>query len=206
MKMANEEKERFCTFMAALLAPPDDALADDLRQDGLLSWLESFTREWGGDTGGLLQKVSAGDSVSVLQREYARLFFEPQGEKVSLVESTYKPWTVNKKCGMVFGASRGLVMGDSALHMLELYEQLSLEVPEAFRSTPDHLVLQLEFLAMLYRSASREQVGQFIEDHLDWIGELKAEVEKANPHPFYRSAIQLIDSFLQNEARNGEVN
>jgi TorA maturation chaperone TorD len=207
--MTNQEKERFCAFAAALLAPPDDALAEDLQQDGLLSWLEASAQEWGGErrlASALLQEAKDEDALSVLKREYARLFVDTEGEKISLVESSYKPWTVDKKCGMVFAASRGLVMGDAALHVSELYRHLSLEVPEEFRSTPDHLVLELEFLALLYRSVSHKEVHRFIGDHLDWIGELKKEVEKANPHPFYRNAIRLIASFLQNEARNGKVN
>ena len=67
------------------------------------------------------------ESLPALQEEYARLF-GPWDEKISLVESTYKPWTGDKQCGMVFAASKGLVMGDHALHMLELYRQSSLEV------------------------------------------------------------------------------
>ena len=106
---------------------------------------------------------------------------------------------------MVFAASKGLVMGDSALHMRELYRQASLEVPEEFRSMPDHLVLELEFLALLYHSATPEQIEGFIGDHLDWIPELKERMEKANPHPFYRNAVELIHLFLQHETKNGKV-
>ncbi len=106
---------------------------------------------------------------------------------------------------MVFAASTGLLMGDCALHMQEIYRQLSLEVPEEFRSMPDHLVLELEFLALLYRFASDEQIERFIEDHLDWIPELKGAMEKANPHPFYRNAVELIHLFLQHETKNGKV-
>jgi TorA maturation chaperone TorD len=96
----------------------------------------------------------------------------------------------------------GLVMGDSALHMQAVYRQLSLEVPEVFGSMPDHLVLEMEFLALLYRSGSVEQTQRFIGDHLDWVPELKAALEKANPHPFYREAVEIIHLFLQQEAKN----
>ena len=159
-------------------------------------------------TGSFRRALSKGadkeESLSALQEEYTRLFGEWE-EKISLVESTYKPWTKDKECGMVFAASKGLVMGDYALHMLELYRQSSLEVPEAYRSRPDHLVLELEFLALMYRSASDEQIERFIGDHLDWIPELKEAMEKAKPHPFYRNAVELLHLFLQNETKNGKV-
>lgn len=203
--MTDSEKERFCVFAAAILAPPDGAMLDDLEQDDLRRLIGAFVRRWGG--GGqmpalFVREGSRDDFLSVLQGEYGRLFGQWEGRRISLVESTYKPWTTDKGCGMVFAASTGLVMGDSALHMEAIYRQLSLEVPEAFCSMPDHLVLELEFLALLYRSGSAEQIERFIGDHLDWIPELTAAVEKADPHPFYRDAVGIIHLFLQREAKN----
>ncbi|MBI4634069.1 MAG: molecular chaperone TorD family protein [Deltaproteobacteria bacterium] len=207
--MTNGEKEQFCAFAASLLAPPDVAMVDDLRQEELRSLIEAYAREWGGDRqlpSALTKEAGKKDFLSTLQEEYARLFGQWEGEKISLVESAYKPWTTDKECGMVFAASTGLVMGDYALHMLEIYRQLSLKVPEEFRSMPDHLVLELDFLALLYKFASSAQIERFIGDHLDWVPELKEAMEKANPHPFYRNAVELIHLFLQNEAKNEKGN
>jgi TorA maturation chaperone TorD len=207
IKMSNQEKGQFCWFAAALLARPDAALLDDLLQERLCSRLEMLIGLWGGGAelfSGLLGRLNSEDFLQTLEQEYGRLFVEQEGSKISLVESTYKPWTSDKSCGMVFSASKGLVMGDSAIHMLDIYEELSLDVPEEFRSMPDHLVLEMEFLALLYQSAPQETIDGFIEDHLDWIQELRGEMEKANPHPFYWNAIHLIDLFLKNEAKNRE--
>lgn len=207
--MTSGEKERFCAFAASIFAPPDGAMMDDIGQDELRTLIEGFARQWGGDAQLPLLFVNQGDRedfLVVLQEEYRRLFGQWEGERISLVESTYKPWTTDKGCGMVFAASTGLVMGDSALHMQAIYRELSLEVPEAFRSMPDHLVLELELLAQLYRSGSREQIERFIGDHLDWIPALKAALEKADPHPFYRDAVEIIHQFLQQESKNGKGN
>ncbi len=206
--MTNGEKERFCAFAAALLAPPDKALVDDLQQDELHASLHAHIQTWGGDMR-LLSAFSSDPSrdglLCALQAEHARLFVERDGANISLVESTHKPWTADKDCGMVFAASIGLLMGDCAIHMLSLYQQSAIEIPEEFRSMPDHLVLELEFLALLYQSGSNEQIEQFIGDHLDWIPELQEEMERANPHPFYRNAVELIYLFLQHELQNGKV-
>jgi len=203
MAMTNGEKERFCAFAASMIAPPDGAMMNDLEQDELRMLIGKCVRRGGGRQ---LPAIfgEAGKRVeflAVLQAEYERLFGQWEGERISLVESTYKPWTMDKGCGMVFAASKGLVMGDSALHMQAIYRQLSLEAPETFTSMPDHLVLELEFLTLLYRSGSNEQVQRFIRDHLDWIPELKAAMEKADPHPFYREAVEIIHLFLQQEAK-----
>jgi TorA maturation chaperone TorD len=206
--MTSGEKERFCAFAASLLAPPEVAMVDDLRQAELRPMIEFYVREWGGDghlPSGLIKEANKEDFLSTLQGEYARLFGQWEGEKISLVESTYKTWTTDKECRMVFASSKGLFMGDCALHMIEIYRQLSLEVPEAFRSTPDHLVLELELLALLYKSTPSEQTERFIGDHLDWIADLRETLEKANPHPFYRNAVELIHLFLQNETNTGKV-
>jgi len=203
--MTNTEKERFCLLASSLFAPPDGAVLADLRQEGLHPLIEAYAREWGAESRLTEELAQAGDaSLPLLREEYSRLFGAWQ-EKISLVESTYKPWTGDRQCGMVFAASKGLVMGDHALHMLELYRQSSLVVPEEYRSMPDHLCLEMEFLALLYRWASAEQVQRFIADHLDWIPELKEAVEKAAPHPFYRSAVELLHRFLHCETRNGKV-
>ena len=201
--MTNREKEQFCAFAASLFAPPYGTIVDDLQKDGLLSVIGATVRNWGGGgrfhAGSPQAKDKAG-YLSVLQNEYARLFGERE-EKISLVESTYKPWTDDKECKMVFAASKGLIMGDHALHMQELYRQASLEIPEEYRSRPDHLVLELEFLALMYRFAPDEAIERFIGDHLDWIPELKAAMENAKAHPFYANAVELLHLFLQKETK-----
>lgn len=193
---------------ASLLAPPDGEMVEQLKQGEFWSLLEENIREWGGDPQ-LLADLSAdkgpeGD-LSALQREYERLFVNLSGQRVSLVESTYKPWTGDGSCALAFAGDKGLLMGDAALHMREIYGQLSLEVPEELCSTPDHLLLELEFLSLLYHSATPEQIQGFIEDHLDWVPDLKERLDQADPHPFYRRAIEVINLFLEKERKEGKA-
>jgi len=202
--MTNEEKGNFCAWAVSLLVPPDEETAGYLREGEIQSLLAENITEWGGDPGLLAElagEKDPGGDLPALQEEYDRLFAALPGQRISLVESTYKPWTGDDSCALAFGGDKGLLMGDGAVHMREIYSRLSLEVPEEFRSTPDHLLLELEFLSLLYRSAAPEQIQGFIADHLDWVPELKERVDQAASHPFYRRAIELLNLFLLHERR-----
>ena len=201
------EKEQFCLLAAALLAPPDRDLVNDLQREEIRLQLDACVRPLHADRRILTPFFQGSDDAAFLARlksEYLRLFDQREGERISLVESTYKPWTVDQTCAMAFATSRGLLMGDPALHMLKLYEDAAIEIPDQFRSRPDHLVLELEFLGLLYQAGSPDQISQFIRDHLDWIPALKTELEKAGPHDFYRNSIDLIDLFLQHQQEHRE--
>jgi TorA maturation chaperone TorD len=178
--MTRNEKEQFSARMAAVFAPPDKAFLETLqREEPVLFPNEEI-------------------SLDVLQKDYIRLFSDPYEGKISLVESTYKPWTVDKTCPLGFSAEKGLLMGDCALHIQNIFQALSLSVPPDFQGTPDHLVLELELLSHLYRFASGDQIRQFIEDHLDWVPDLRDEVQKADPG-FYGWAVERLLDFLKEE-------
>ena len=199
--MTNEEKGAFCAFAASLLTEPDAEMVASLDQEGVGSLLDGCVRACGGDED--LAALFIGQSrrdgfLTDIQAEYARLFGPWEGRKISLVESTYKPWTADKTCPLGFSGEKGLLMGDCALHIQNIFRTLSLKVPPDFLGMPDHLVLELELLSYLYRFASEDQIGQFIEDHLDWIPNLRDELQRADPG-FYGRAVERLLDFLNRE-------
>ncbi|OGP54089.1 MAG: hypothetical protein A2Y65_12750 [Deltaproteobacteria bacterium RBG_13_52_11] len=96
-------------------------------------------------------------------------------------------------------------MGDSAIHLLEIYRACNLEITEEFKGCPDHIVMELEFLFYLYQSATDIEIKTFIEDHMDWIPLLKEEFKRFHPHPFYVSTLEVLDLFLNRERERLEV-
>ena len=178
--MPRSEKEKFSALMAAVFAPPDQILLENLQREG-----SSICRE---------EEIS----LDTIRKNYVRLFSDVCGEKISLVESTYKPWTADKTCPLGFSREKGLLMGDCALHIQNIFQALSLRVPPDFQGTPDHLVLELELLSHLYRFASEEQIRRFIEDHLDWIPNLRDELQRADSG-FYGRAVERLLDFLNEE-------
>lgn len=85
------------------------------------------------------------------------------------VESLYKRWSERE--GNAFGAARGLYLGDSARHMMALYQELELEVPQEFASMPDHLSLELEVLALFLEAGNHAAARTFAAEHLDWLAD-----------------------------------
>jgi TorA maturation chaperone TorD len=211
--MTGNEKETISRIMASLFYPPDQETVKQIHEGSLHSFLQRYVRSCGGDSGllnGFLMEGDPGILLKDLGEEYSRLFSELNEEGISLVESFYKPWTLDPHCTLPFASQRGFLMGDSALHLLEIYRQCGLEAADEWKGAPDHLVLELEFLSTLYRRATDLEVNQFMKDHLDWIPLLKEEIERSRPHPFYRSALEVLDLFLGQERkrleekRNGE--
>ncbi len=212
--MTGQEKETLCQLLASLFCRPDQEMVRQIHGEAFRSFLERCVKSCGGDSdllNGFLLKGDPEVFLKDLREEYDRLFSELGDGGVSLVESFYKPWTLDSHCTLPFASQSGFLMGDSALHLLEIFRQCGLEVADERRGTPDHLTVELDFLSYLYRCTADGEVEQFIKDHLDWISLLKEKIDRSGPHPFYRSALEMLDLFLGQERkrleekRNGET-
>jgi putative dimethyl sulfoxide reductase chaperone len=206
--MTSQAKEYFCQLLASLFYPPDQELVKQIHQKTLYSFFEKYIQSRGGTEDllkGFLTKEEFENLLEDLKNEYGRLFSSLSEESISLVESFYKPWTRDASCSLPFASDRGLLMGDSAVHLLEIYHQCGLEVSEEFKGCPDHIAMELEFLSYLYQWATDIEIRKFIEDHLDWIPFLKEELKRFRPHSFYVSTLEVLDLFLNKERERLEV-
>ena len=68
-----------------------------------------------------------------LKEEYDRLFSDTGEERISLVESFYKPWTQDPHCSLPFAKEKGFLMGDSAIHLSTLFQHCGLEVEDPLK-------------------------------------------------------------------------
>ena len=209
MEVTNADRERFLEILACLFSPPDREIVELVRQGNIHSLFLHYFQIWGEDTNLLEGFLTEGGPEIIsrdLKEEYSRLFSPEAGsKKISLVESFYKVWTQDPHCPLPFATEKGLLMGDSALHLLALYKQCGLEVEGEYQGTPDHLVMELEFLSFLYERATDKEIKIFIEDHLDWITLLREEFKEFHCHPFYRSALEVLILFLHKEKERLEV-
>jgi putative dimethyl sulfoxide reductase chaperone len=206
--MADQQKGNLCSLIAFLFSPPDEEMVEQILQGGVHSFFQRYAQSWGEDSGylqGFLKKDDPGILLKDLGNEYDRLFSRLNNDSISAVESVYKRWTQDSHCSLPFASERGLLMGDSAIHLLEIYRQTGLDMAEEFQGCPDHIVLEVEFLSHLYRGATDKEVKRFIEDHLDWVPLFKEELMKLHPHPFYKSLLEVLDLFLTMERKRLEM-
>ena len=200
--MTNQEKEHFCQILASLFYPPDLELVKQIHQGTVYSFFKEHIELQGEEKDflkGFLEGEGSENLLEDLSDEYDRLFSGLSQDSISLAESFYKPWTEDPHCALPFASETGLLMGDSALHLLEIYHQCGLEASEEFKGCPDHIAMELEFLSYLYRWATDVEIEMFIKDHLNWIPLLKEELDRRHPHPFYVSALEVLALFVNRE-------
>jgi TorA maturation chaperone TorD len=193
--------------LSSLFCPPDQGMVEQFSQGHLHAFFKNYIQSWEGEIE-ILEGFSTLSPPQMLlqelEEEYDRLFSDMGKERISLVESFYKPWTQDPHCTLPFAKEKGFLMGDSAVHLSTLFRQCGIEVSGPFKTTPDHLVIELEFLSYLYQEAGDMEIKQFIEGHLDWVHFLKKGFQEAHAHAFYVSLVEVLDLFINREKRRLE--
>ncbi|TVQ37283.1 MAG: hypothetical protein EA384_12445 [Spirochaetaceae bacterium] len=115
------------------------------------------------------------------------------------VESIYKVWTTDPSCEMPFARETGLLQGDSAQHLYQIYREIGFELPTAYADRPDHLVLELEFMGLLVEADNPASQQLFLSQHLDWLPQLIADAQRKEAHPLYLDLFGWIEAFLSLE-------
>ncbi|MEQ6377359.1 molecular chaperone TorD family protein [Bacillaceae bacterium S4-13-56] len=136
------------------------------------------------------------------KRNYNRTFIGTGRPFATPVESVYKVWSTNPALqSSPMARSKGYFNGDSAMHIRYLFEELNIEIPEEYKMMPDHLTLLLEFLAFLIGSDYEIYAKQFIQDHLDWLGDFFYKLQTLENSELYVVVTDLIRQVLSEEKR-----
>lgn len=136
-----------------------------------------------------------------LPEKYWEAFESPLPERVPLVESYYRVWTEDPGCESPIAKKRGFLLSDHALHMERLLELAGWSLPVPFAVRPDHLVVELEFMALLCEEAPLEVQAQFFRDHLTWVGKAADLAREGEIDDLYRRILDYLVLFLQEEER-----
>jgi DMSO reductase family type II enzyme chaperone len=140
----------------------------------------------------------AQDGEGDLEVEYNRLFVGPGAPRVYPYESLYR-------------GSMSLVMGPSAGEVLQAYRRNGLAIDTAFKDLPDHIAVELEFMARLCceearaGSAGRADVAlrlkqeqrSFLDAHLaTWLPAMCEKVIRETTSTIYRGFAEIAAIFV----------
>ena len=114
----------------------------------------------------------------------------------SPVESVYKVWTSDESFQVPMKNQKGHLLGDSALHVRHIIQELGLEIPAEYEMMPDHLTILLELFSYLNEQGLMDEAEQFKRDHLDWLPDLYDSINKVKSNQPYKSAVLILNELL----------
>lgn len=196
-----KEKKRAQIYLALarLLQPPQKEIWHDLRSGQMDKMLQEALGEESIPVPFPIDKVPG--TFDELLAAYNTMFVH-QATRVHPIESVYRKWSEDDTCTLSFASNRGYLMSNRAMHMLYLYREAGLEVPEQFKMAPDHLTLLLEFMAFLCMNTTPDQQNQFIDDHLDWLDLFLQDCEENGHMGFYANLIHFISGYVEKDKKH----
>lgn len=150
-----------------------------------------------------IQHLSLKEQVEVLAVEYTGLFLTPSEKRVTLYESLLR------------GESR--LWGESTIAVKRIYEKFGFVVDDYFQEAPDHVSVELSFLAQLcvletqYTQKGLQEAVQgvlavkkyFFKNHLlRWFFDFQNEIDKNATLLYYRAMSHLVGVVLNLEWEN----
>lgn len=149
--------------------------------------------------------------MKVLRQEFMDLFKVPGGKYVAPYESVYRDSREIEGTQV-----SGLLMGSSAIDAQRWYRLGAAEMTDHIKELPDHIAVELGFMAYLCRTEqefqstgdrdhaqrAREMEHDFLEAHiLSWVGDLCDRIRKKSNHVYFNSVGQLALSFAEHDLR-----
>ncbi len=177
--------------------------AEDVARGGLFQELSRYFSQLGITLPleGLRISGERGEILQALKGQYYSLFVGPFPPFALPVESVYKEWAREGETPLIASGVRGMLMGNPAVDMLRRYKSLGIEIPSQFKDMPDHLVLLLEYMAILCGDGTDEEQRRFLQNHLDWLLELKRLIYECSESRFYRTVADATAAFMAYEQR-----
>lgn len=153
---------------------------------------------------GLKMTGGSEEILEALKEQYYPLFIGPFPPFVHPVESVHKAWAREEATPLIAPGVKGMLMGDPAIDMLRRYKASGIEIPKEFKDMPDHLALLLEYMALLCENGAEEDQRRFIQDHLDWLPELRRLIDacaeqRSEEDGFYQAVVDATMAFLSYE-------
>lgn len=195
-------REDLCRFLAACYYEPTVEFAEEHMFDSMLAAAERLDPELAAHTRRLGEAFAAAGLQELLV-DYSRLFLGP-------VQALARPYA------SVWLTGENVVMQDTTMELLQLYEQGGFAIDDNFQELPDHVAVELEFLYLLTHQLDQAQGSgdaealqalqvlrtAFLDGHLGrWLGGFILAMHDHAQTDFYRELAELTELFVRLEGQ-----
>lgn len=181
----NRQLSAIYRFLAQAMRYPDAEWLNELFKEQLLELLSSL--EWHEEAVDLSFNPVSPHDLEVIQVEHTRLFISAAGGACA------PPY------GSVYLSESGTLLNESTDEVREFYRRNGFDLADDYEAG-DHIVNELEFLALLTANNMPTQEQEFLKTYFrPWFTTFAERVKKAAEIPFYRIMIKLIDFFTRDE-------
>ncbi len=207
LSLASARASTYAFLSGSFTQPPTPEGIASLRSEAFLnSAAETFSEE---TISPLRQFAQAPEPVEALQRlvrqEFMELFKVPGGKYVTPYESVFR-YTREIEGQQV----KGLLMGQSAIDVQKWYRLAALEISPEFKDLPDHIALELNYLAQLCAKEQEFAAGgdraklhrawemerDFLAAHVvSWAGALSDKIREKSDHPYFQAVAGMLAEF-----------
>jgi TorA maturation chaperone TorD len=211
MELSRARRDVYAFLGSAFLAPPGEqylrALADEEFVAGADELFDS------GVLDSLRQYATAAMQTAELQQgarqEFMNLFKVPGGQYITPYESVFRD------ARDVAGKHvKGLLMGQSAVNVQKWYKLAAVEISDEYKDLPDHIGLELNFLAHVCRkeqefAAADDQARltraweierDFLAAHVvSWAIPLRDKLYGKSQHAYFRTVADLLVEFTKRD-------
>ncbi len=162
---------------------------------------DTDTRLCDDDLSAILQSLTSKYDPQTCQQEFMALFKVPGGPYVAPYESVFRD--IHEIEGQRVG---GLLLGQSAIDVQKWYRLAALEFKDDCKELPDHIALELEYLAHLcgkereftaagdesHMRRAQEMQRDFLAAHVcSWIGALRDRIVEKAKSSFYSTVADM---------------
>jgi len=186
-------------FLAACFARP--LSPRELEAVNLAGMAETDGSPCDDELSAMLQNLTSNYDPQACEQEFMALFKVPGGRYVAPYESVFRD--THEIGGQRVG---GLLLGQSAIDVQKWYRLAALEFKDDCKELPDHIALELEYLAHLcskeheftaagdesHMRRAQEMQRDFLAAHIcSWIGALRDRIVEKAKGSFYRTVADM---------------
>ena len=209
--LSQARREVYAFLAAAFTRPPTAETLASLSDENFLGSAEQL---FGDQTVAQLRRFAAepgraGDVEAETRQAFMDIFKVPGGKYITPYESVYRDTR-----GAGDRAVSGLLMGGCAVDVQRWYRLAALDIAETAADLPDHIGLELGYLAHLcakegeFAAAADDRLltrdwemeRDFLAAHVvTWIADLRDRLYTKWPHPYYCAIADLAVEFTRRD-------